>query len=42
MMNDWVYRSYTSRSMTHTMTAGTHTVVMEFFQGGGLARATLT
>ena len=42
MMNDWVYRSYTSRSMTQTMTAGTHTVVMEFFQGGGLARATLT
>jgi hypothetical protein len=41
MMNDWVYRSYTSRSITQAMTAGTHTIVMEFFQGGGQARATL-
>ena len=38
----WRDRSYGTSSATVTVSGGTHTVVMEFYENGGAARATLT
>ena len=38
----WYDRGYTTNSQTRTLTAGTHTIVVEFYENGGAAAATLT
>jgi prepilin-type N-terminal cleavage/methylation domain-containing protein len=42
VVDAWVDRSYAVSSGQSTLTAGPHLVVMEFFEHGGHARATLT
>ena len=42
LVGDWLYDvSYTTRAVTRSLKAGNHTIVMEFYERGGLARATL-
>jgi len=42
VINAWVDRSYATTSASRALTAGQHTIVMEFYEHGGSARATLT
>jgi prepilin-type N-terminal cleavage/methylation domain-containing protein len=42
VVNSWTDRSYGISTGTSTLTAGSHLVVMEFYERGGAARATLT
>lgn len=43
LIDDWVEQSYDGPvTTTHDMTAGSHTVVVEFYERGGLARATFS
>ena len=42
LVGDWWYdTSYVTRTVTRTLAAGSHTIVMEFYERGGYARATL-
>jgi hypothetical protein len=42
LVGDWWYDvSYTTRAVTRSLTAGNHTIVMEYYERGGSARATL-
>jgi hypothetical protein len=42
LVGDWWYdTSYVTRTLTRTLTAGDHIIVMEFYERGGYARATL-
>jgi prepilin-type N-terminal cleavage/methylation domain-containing protein len=41
VIDSWFDRGYGTDSVTKTLTAGTHTIVMEFYENGGLADATL-
>ena len=42
VIDTWTDRSYATTSATRTLTAGTHTIVMEYYERGGQARASLT
>ncbi|MCU1360424.1 MAG: hypothetical protein JWN99_1713, partial [Ilumatobacteraceae bacterium] len=42
VMDDWVLRSHSSRVITQLLGTGPHNIVMEYFQGPGLADASLT
>ena len=37
----WVDQGYTTQNVSQSLTAGNHVVVMEFYERGGLAHATL-
>jgi hypothetical protein len=41
VLDQWADQSYTTRAVTTTLSAGPHAVVMEFYENGGLATATL-
>jgi YVTN family beta-propeller protein len=41
VVDSWVDTAYAVRTYTGAVTAGAHTVVMEFYENGGYARATL-
>ena len=43
VLDRWVYQSYPTPqpNVTRTMTAGPHTIVVEYFEGNGYARASL-
>jgi hypothetical protein len=38
----WTDHSYTTQTASKALTAGDHTVVVEFYERGGSAQATLT
>ncbi len=38
----WDDHAYSTRSVTRTLPAGSHTIRMEYYENGGQARATLT
>ena len=38
----WSDHGYGTRSVTRTLSAGNHTIVMEYYENGGSARATLS
>jgi hypothetical protein len=42
LIDYWSAHGYGTMSAAQTLTAGTHTVVVEFYEQGGTARATLT
>jgi prepilin-type N-terminal cleavage/methylation domain-containing protein len=42
VINFWTDHSYATQSASRTLTAGDHTVVVEFYERGGSAQATLT
>ena len=42
VLDTWRDQAYATRSTTQTLTAGNHTVVVEYYERGGYARATLT
>jgi len=42
LIDYWNDRSYATQSAARTLTAGTHVVVMEFYERGGQAQATLS
>jgi prepilin-type N-terminal cleavage/methylation domain-containing protein len=42
VIDSWFDRAYATDTVSRTLTAGTHTIVMEFYENGGLADATLT
>lgn len=41
VLDMWVDQGYTTRNVSQSLTAGNHVVVMEFYERGGLAHATL-
>jgi prepilin-type N-terminal cleavage/methylation domain-containing protein len=42
VIDSWFDRSYGTDNVTRNLSAGTHTIVMEFYENGGLADATLS
>ena len=42
VLDTWQDQAYTTRSTTRTLTAGNHTIVIEYYERYGYARATLT
>jgi hypothetical protein len=41
VLDMWHEQSYATQSVAKTLTAGAHTVVLEFYERGGVARASL-
>ena len=41
VLDDWSNHGYRTKEADHTLTAGTHTIVYEFYESGGDARAAL-
>ncbi len=42
VLDMWRDQAHATASVSPTLTAGSHLVVMEFYERGGLAKATLT